>query len=183
MLTKLDLFSNNISFISFICKNSFRNLLNLNVLHLFKNDLASLDVSTFSSLTSLNTLTLSSNNFSFINNELFANLTCLQTLRLDNNNLVNLTSFRLSGALKKSLLALDLSSNQLTVLNEGTFSDLILLQELRLNNNLIYYIDSLIFAGMLGLERVYLGNNIISKLQPSYVKKLCASNPKCTIYI
>jgi len=54
---------------------------------------------------------------------------------------------------------------------------------LRLNDNLINWIDAGVFVGMVNLERVYLANNIISKQQPSYVKKLCSSNPKCTIYL
>jgi len=49
------------------------------------------------------------------------------------------------------------------------------------NNNLIS-LDRNIFIGLLNLVYVSLKSNPISLLQPSLVKQLCSTNPRCTIY-
>jgi len=57
------------------------------------------------------------------------------------------------------------------------------LQYLWLNSNNLISLDRNIFLGLLNLEEVYLESNPISIMQPSYVKQLCLTNPRCTIYI
>ena len=37
--------------------------------------------------------------------------------------------------------------------------------------------------GLTNLEYVNLANNPISSIQPSYVKQLCSTNPKCKIFL
>jgi Leucine-rich repeat (LRR) protein len=78
---------------------------------------------------------------------------------------------------------LRLDSNQLISLDASIFTGLSQIQELRLENNNLISLDRNIFLGLLNLEKVYLGSNPISMLQPSFVKQLCSTNPRCTIYI
>jgi len=57
------------------------------------------------------------------------------------------------------------------------------LQFLYLESNRLATLDRNIFTGLLNLLVVYLNSNPISILQPSYVKQLCSTNPRCTIYV
>ena len=81
------------------------------------------------------------------------------------------------------LQELNLQSNQLTSLDASIFNGLSQLQRLYLHYNNLISLDRNIFIGLLNLETVYLGSNPISLLQPSYVKQLCSTNPRCTIYV
>jgi Leucine-rich repeat (LRR) protein len=76
-----------------------------------------------------------------------------------------------------------LGGNRLTSLDASIFNGLSQLQYLELSYNNLISLDRNIFLGLLNLVEVYLESNPISLLQPSYVKQLCSTNPRCTIYI
>jgi len=78
---------------------------------------------------------------------------------------------------------LSLFSNHLTSLEAPIFNELSQLKYLDLSYNNLILIDRNIFTGLLYLEYVNLESNPISILRPSFVKQLCSTNPRCTIYV
>ncbi len=116
-----------------------------------------------------------------ISNDTFAGMNNLQRLWFFNNQLTSLDKFTFAGL--KSLQEIDLGYNQITHLDEGSFGYLTNLQIIDLQGNSISSIDRQTFVGLNNLGSVYLGSNPISMIQQSYVKQLCASNSKCTIYL
>jgi len=83
-----------------------------------------------------------------------------------------------------NLNELYLSSNQISKINDpSTFNSLINLKILSLENNQLVSLNQSIFVGLQNLEEVYLGSNPISQKQPSFVRSLCSTNPKCKIYL
>ena len=76
-----------------------------------------------------------------------------------------------------------LTRNKLTQIEASIFSRMTQLSVLDLSNNNLISIERQSFLGTLNLEEVYLGNNPISSILPSYVKRLCSTNPKCRILI
>lgn len=93
---------------------------------------------------------------------------------IDNNTFVGLIN----------LNELYLSSNQLIQIDDAsTFNSLINLKIFSMDNNQLKSLNQNVFVGLENLESVYLGNNPISTKHPDYVRSLCLTNPKCTIYI
>jgi Leucine-rich repeat (LRR) protein len=75
-----------------------------------------------------------------------------------------------------------MSSNQLTSLDAPILNGLTQLEELDLTKNNFIFIQRDVFKGLLNLQYVFVGSNPISILHPLYVKQLCSTNPRCTIF-
>ena len=127
-------------------------------------------------------LNLCCRKFSHITDDTFLDLKNIQNLILASNVLTYLDSTMFPSSLSK-LVVLELYSNELTLIDAFTFRQLVNLKTLRLYNNKITSIDRSIFFGLFNLETVYMRTNPISEILPSYVKRLCSTNPKCTIYL
>ena len=126
-------------------------------------------------------LNLCCKEFTTIHNNTFTGLANVQILVLAANHLTRLDSSTFTGL--TSLTKLELYSNNLTRLEADTFSALTKLQTLSLHMNQLTAIDRQVFIGLINLNAVYLRSNPISTILPSYVTKLCSTNPKCTIYL
>ena len=105
----------------------------------------------------------------------------LERLWIFNNKLTLLDDMIFSGL--ANLYELDISFNSLTHLSANIFAHLNRLQTLDLQGNQLTSIDRQVFVGLVNLGSVFLGLNPISYTQASFVKQLCSSNSKCTIYL
>ncbi len=109
----------------------------------------------------------------------FTGLTNLRQLVLDFNQLTTLPSSIFYGL--RDLEVLWLQNNQLTTLHPSIFSGLYRLKELDLSWNQITTFDRNIFSGLIKLEIVDVRGNRYGPWDWDYIRKLCSTNPLCTI--
>jgi Leucine-rich repeat (LRR) protein len=76
-----------------------------------------------------------------------------------------------------------LHDNYLSVLNANHFRNLSQLKELWIETNEIWSFDSATLVGLVNLEKVCFYHNPISQKQPSLLKNICNTNPKCIVYL
>jgi Leucine-rich repeat (LRR) protein len=93
---------------------------------------------------------------------------------IDTNTFVDLTY----------LNELYLGFNQVMKIDDAsTFHSLKNLQVLSIESNQLVSLNQSLFVGLENLEKVFLGQNPISSKNPNFVRSLCETNPKCTIYL
>jgi hypothetical protein len=127
-------------------------------------------------------LNLCCKKFTSIQNDTFLGLSLVENLVLASNSLTHLESSTFPKNFY-TLIVLDLYTNEIVYIHSLAFKNLINLKSLRLYNNRLTSIERTIFSGLLKLEAVYLRSNPISSILPDYVKRLCSTNLKCTIYL
>ena len=89
--------------------------------------------------------------------------------------------FNSSGSLT-NVLSIYLGYNYLTSLDGSVFSSLTKLKSIDLSYNNISSIASSVFSSLTSLESVWLISNPIVSNNITYVRNLCSSNNKCTLW-
>lgn len=148
-LMKIDLQGNKIRKVT---KHKFKGLSKLKSLNISENEIYILSSRAFEDLESLEDLDIRGNSITKIKREHFANLNELTFLSLKSNKINEINISKM-----KKLSHLDLSQNKITSLT--TLEQLPNLKILKLQNNRIRELDNSVFAGLLHLEEIYLGEN------------------------
>lgn len=174
-------------------KDTFVGLGNLDALALDYNNLTKLEAGCFRGLDKLETLTIKYNAISEIKSGAFSELYALKRLFMYGNKLTVITSETFEG-LPKNVINLDLSGGVIETLEKGSFVhnrlthlglsdnkiakiepgafDLPFLVNLQLDDNRLKKLDSKIFTGLPGLRQLFLMNNRIETVEPSFGKYL-----------
>jgi Leucine-rich repeat (LRR) protein len=163
----LYLYNNNITYLD---KDIFNNLINLQLLFLQNNKLTHLDKNIFKHLANLQYLDLSDNNISSLDNDIFNTLTNLQELYLYNNLLTHLDNDIFKHLTNLHKLYLD--TNNLSHLDKDIFKNLTNLQELYLDYNKLTTLNKDIFKHLTNLHDLDLSNNNFTHLDKNIVKYL-----------
>jgi Leucine-rich repeat (LRR) protein len=153
--------------LTYLDKDIFNNLNNLQELDLCNNDLTHLDKDIFKHLTNLQTLYLNTNNLTHLDKDIFKHLTNLEALYLDNNQLTILDKDIFKYL--TNLTFLNLSDNKLSNLDKDIFKHLTNLQELYLDNNNLIYLDNNIFNNLTHLLELTLYDNKLTTLPSSII--------------
>jgi len=127
-------------------------------------------------------LNLCCKKFTSIQSDTFLGLDKVENLVLASNSLTRLDASTFPKSLS-NLVVLDLYTNELEYIHPLAFKQLTALKSLRLYNNKLTSIDRTTFIGLFNLNAVYLRTNPIASILPTYVKRLCSTNSKCTIYL
>ncbi len=138
----------------------FDGLVDLHLLHLDRNGLASLPEGIFHGLHKLDSLKLSSNPLGSISADLFDGLVKLRSLLIQNNGLVSLPDGVFDGL--HNLKNLWMSGNQLESISADLIEDLTDLRSLSLHSNSLNTLVPETFAHSAGLEYLSLRNNALS---------------------
>jgi Leucine-rich repeat (LRR) protein len=144
--------------LTYLDKDIFNNLINLQELFLYNNNLTHLDKDIFKNLTNLKLLNLSYNNISSLDKDIFKYLTNLKVLLLHNNHL--------------------------TILNNNIFNNLTNFQYLKLSNNKLTSLPSSI-TNCRNLINIYYYNNEINYIPPNihrFLNNLKQTSKKLQIY-
>lgn len=166
-LETLDLQWNNIQTIKV---GDLTGLVSLRILILSHNKITHLHPACFTPVgVTLTTLDLSDNEIASLSVTPFASMTALHILRLSGNRLQSLPDYLLSNV--SSLTSLDVRYNQLKYVNplskniSSSAASQSQIVELMLNNNEIETVSMFAFSQLPNLSSVYLGNNMITKLE------------------
>ena len=150
-----------------LLSGSLSNFTNCRILTLWKTNISTVELGAFDGLSQLVTLDMEYNNIQTVQANLFENLKKLETLKFLRNGVKTLYSDSLKGLL--SLKTLNLRFHDLETLEPDWFDDLIFLRELRLDGraetSTLQRLEPFSFRTLNKTERLYLGDNIIEKLE------------------
>lgn len=134
----------------------------LHTLDLDRNLISWLGRDAFRSMPNLETLRLAGNRVTALSAESLTGLNRLRSLRLEHNGLGFIHVAAFAGL--ESLLSLSLGDNALAFLPDGLFEPLGRLVDLRLQNNRLEYVWWRTFRGLRSLRRIDLSGNRLSNL-------------------
>lgn len=137
-------------------------LIHVESLWLFNNEITSIENRDFLRLTNLQFLGLDGNRITSIESGDFAGLTTLKTLSLPNNKITNIETRAFAGL--TNLKTLSLSNHLITSVQPRAFAGLTELQTLALDSNQTTNIKSGAFAGLTQLRYLFLSGNEFSEL-------------------
>ena len=138
-------------------KDSFISLTTLNILHIFRCGLRTIELGAFNGLTMLTELTLRGNGVSELLPGTFKNLNNLEILCLSYNAIKLLDSNAFCGL--GNVKVKDLSLNEIKHLESALFSALVNLKAIILLGNQIQYLQSDMFLGLPNLQYISLFSN------------------------
>ncbi|CAD5222310.1 unnamed protein product [Bursaphelenchus xylophilus] len=157
--------------VSVFRKGVFSNLgPRLQSLYIMNNILKSFDKQTFSDLINLEMLDLSGNKLNSIKMDHFGPLSKLQHLHLSNNQIQEIENGAFS--LLKNLKVLNLAGNSITNITKAMFKGLENLEVLQLEKNSLKNIEPDAFSTMKKLRILDLGHNNLNKINLNALPKL-----------
>jgi Leucine-rich repeat (LRR) protein len=159
-LRQLHLHSNKIGKIP---NKLFAEMISLEVLYLYQNNIDTIETIPFNTLYSLRKLHISSNKITSIKFGNFIHLVKLEELKLDKNEITSLGANTFIGL--ESLLLLDLSCNKINLLDNRVFDGLLNLKRLDLSLNDIDQIGMYAFLDLKNLDYLNLDSNKIFSLK------------------
>lgn len=148
--------------ITYLVKDSFKNIPDLLILDMQENPLSVIDYGTFDYVPYLTEFVCENCNISIFYSHWFANNAHLKILILRGNQVLSFSqdSFQNSGNLK----ILDIGQNKLESLPNGIFHELVNLTELYLDKNRLMYIQSTLFVNNINIETLHINTNQIESL-------------------
>lgn len=179
-ITKLNIYSSNLSRIS---NEIFEKLNSLKDLNVAKQHLQKLEKSYFNGAIRLQLLNLGGNKIEQIDSNVFENCPVLENLNLENNNISDINGNAFNGL--TMLKILNLKENKITTLHDDTFKSLLQLTELNLSSNKIKKINTLLFESNRNLATLAISDNLVTEIQIDFyknltmLKKLSLSNNVC----
>nr|XP_023015590.1 protein toll [Leptinotarsa decemlineata]XP_023015591.1 protein toll [Leptinotarsa decemlineata]XP_023015592.1 protein toll [Leptinotarsa decemlineata] len=180
--------------ISHIPNGTFQNLVELQQLHLWKNNLTGITKYDFAGLNHLKSLELSRNYIQFIDNDGFSDLSELINISLRENQLghINSSIFRQNGKLNsirmdynpnvtlddyvfanlKNLSMVNLAQSGLRIIPEHVFEGSENIETLMLQNNFLQELPEGLLGGLKKLKQLNLSNNNISSIPDTLLSSL-----------
>ena len=150
--------------------DSFRDLINLELLVLEHNLLHKLHMGAFNGLNKLKWLDLSNNIIHHLEPGVFNDLSNLIWLDIDNNSLYETQTNLFSNL--TNLTTLYMAGNKILKIQVGTFASLTNLRTLDLDRCKLNSITNDMFTDLTNLEDLYLKRNSLSKIEPNAFVKL-----------
>ena len=153
--------------INIIADDSFAGLANLKEIDLSNNQLSALPPNVFNKSHQLERLSLQNNSLTLITSDLFSSLSQLKVLNLSRNSISShlISSQTFSGL--TGLVTLDLSFNKLTKIEDEIFLSLTSLEKIFLHNNQIHRIDANSLSSLIHLQVLDLSHNKLTTMMMS----------------
>lgn len=154
----------------------------VDAINISNKNISSINANTFQNLSNLKSLRLDNNELSQINTLPFNDLTNLKLLNLSSNEMLSIEDKSLIFANLINLQYLYLNMNYMSEFTFEEVKNLINLKELWLEWNEMWSFDKNTLLSLTNLEKVCFYHNPISQKQPSLLKDICISSPKCVVY-